>query len=263
MKLKSLIYVLIVLGVLITLLLTIDILTGIWYWNQYNLIFDSSEFNNLLTPSLTVIATIIYATALFLSLKQNRIVLNQNIKPHYEREIENLINDAHNIKIESKTIHNDQNINVTNYIQFINESILSLARNEEFLEDYKDYIEGKIITTKHIMDRDYVYEIMFLSGFTILNKTSFFYDRLKDFIEEINHSKLILEDKDLIKKRIKGSLLSDYISFIEFEDKHENIIPPIPLLYDDISKTDLRFAPISKTDFRKHYEYFKKEFNRL
>ncbi|PIF34318.1 hypothetical protein CLU81_4957 [Flavobacterium sp. 9] len=262
MKLKQLIYILIALVLFVIILLTIDILTGFWYWNRYNLIFDSYEFNNLVTPSLTIIATIIYAYALFLSLKQNKIVLSQNIKPHYERETENLINDARNIKIENKTIHSDQDINVTNYIQFINESILNLAKNKEFLEDYQNYNKGEKITSEYIMNRDYICDLMFLSGFTMLNKVSFFYDKLKGFIEEINHSKLISEDKELIKKRLTGSLLSDYISFIEFEDNYGNIIPPVPLLFADLNKSEVKFEHISKTDFRKHYEYFKKEFNK-
>lgn len=261
MKQKGLIYLIILIALIVAILLLIDILTGIWYWNKYNLIFDSYEFNNILTPSLTIIATIIYATALFLSLKQNRIVLSQNIKPHYEIELENLINDAANTKIESNIVHVDQDINVTNYMKYLNDSILNLARNAQFLEDYQNYNEGKKITKKHIMESDYIHEIMFLSRFTILSKVSFFYDKLKYFIEEINDSKLITEDKVLIKKRLKMKLLVEYLSFVEFEGAHSNIMPPIPLLYADLSNEEIQFGQISKTDFSKHYEYFQKELN--
>lgn len=263
MKNRLFIYILIILVILAIALLLIDIFTGIWYWNRCNLIFNSTEYNNILTPSLTIVATLIYGYALFLSLKQNKIVMSQTIKPHYEREIENYIDEAKKIKITSKTVHSDQDIDITNFMKYINESIYSLARNQEYLEDYDNYNNGKSITSKHVMGRDYIFDLMFLSEFALpLSKVSSFYDKLKELIEEINHSKLILEDKQLLKKRLERTLLSEYLSFIEFEDKHPKIIPPIPLLFSDLGKSEVEFGQIGKTGLRKHYDYFKKEFNR-
>lgn len=262
MKNRLLIYSIISLAILIVILLVIDILTGILFWNRYNLIFEPNNFNNILTPILTIISTAIYATALFITIKQNKIILSQNIKPHYEREIEAYIAEADNIKIINNSIHKDQDITAKNYIKYINESIFSLAKNEEFHEDYDKYNSNEKITVNHVMKRDYIYDLMFLTEFTMLSKVSFFYDKLKEIIEEINKSKLIEEDKQLLKKRIERSLLSEYLAFIDFEDKHINLIPPIPLLYQDIGKSEVEFGQISKTGFRKNYEYFKKEFNR-
>jgi len=64
-----------------------DLLSGIWYWNRLNLKFDSGEFNNILTPLLTLIATPIYAFALYTTIKQNKIAHRQNLKPFYEKKL--------------------------------------------------------------------------------------------------------------------------------------------------------------------------------
>ena len=92
MKLK---YIIIIgLLILIIVLLGVDIFTGIWYWNRSNLIFDSENFNNIFTPILAFIAIITYSIALFTSIKQNRILHNQNIKPYYLKAIKKLRNKA-------------------------------------------------------------------------------------------------------------------------------------------------------------------------
>ncbi len=261
MKRKSLIYIIIFVATTFGILLLIDIFTGFWFWNRYNLIFDSAEYNNIITPTLTFIATVIYGSALFLTIRQNKIILSQNIKPHYEREIESYIAEARNVKIVSTTVHSDKEINATNYIEYINESILALCRNQQFLEDYDNHNRNQILSRNHIMQRDYIFDLMFLSEFTLpMNRIISFYEKLKELIEEINQSKLINEDKKLLKKRIERSLLSEYLAFISFENKNSVIIPPIPLLYADFDKTDVQFGQISKTGFRKHYDYFRNEF---
>jgi len=88
---KTIKYFLIALIFILIILISIDLSTGIWYWNKLNLKFDSNEFNNIATPILTMIATPIYALALYTTIRQNKITLSQNLKPFYEKEIDNLI----------------------------------------------------------------------------------------------------------------------------------------------------------------------------
>lgn len=76
---RKIIYFLIALLSILILLILIDLSTGIWYWNKLNLKFNSSEFNNIVTPILTMIATPIYAWALYTTIKQNKIALSQNL----------------------------------------------------------------------------------------------------------------------------------------------------------------------------------------
>ncbi len=244
------------------LLLLTDLITGVWYWNRLNLKFNSANFNNIITPTFTIIATLIYGFALFNTMNQNKIILSQSLKPHYEKEIENLVIKSREIKIEGELTNNDESIkiNALNYIEAINNSIIKLSKNKEYLEDYAKYENNEILNIDYLKSRNYFVNLLFLSQFTIgMNSISFFYDDIKILIQEINQSNLISEDKELLKKNIKRNLLSEYMAFIDFLDKHPLIVPPIPLL--NYYNENIEFKLISKTKFREYFDWFKNELN--
>lgn len=257
MKIKHIIIFL--LSIAILLLLT-DLITGIWYWNRLNLKFDPANFNNIFTPLFTIIATIIYAFALFTTINQNKIILSQNIKPHYEKEIENLVTKARELKINGEIANDGEpiEINALNYIKVINDTIIKLSQDNEFLEDYTKYENNELLTRDYFKSRNYFGKLLFLSEFTIgINQVSFLYQEIKLLIQEINQSKLISEDTELLKKQIKRYLLSEYMAFIDFMDKHPLIVPPIPIVFDLQEK--IEFKLISNTNFREHFDWFKSE----
>lgn len=266
MKIRHIIIFL--LFIAIALLLT-DLFTGIWYWNRLNLKFDPANFNNIITPIFAIIATLIYGLALFNTVNQNKIILNQNkiilsqnIKPHYEKEIENLMTQSREIKIKGEITNDDEPIKIDalNYIKAINDTIINLSQNKEYLEDYAKYENNELLTIDYFKSRNYFGKLLFLSEFTIgINAVSFFYQDIKLLIQEINQSKLISEDKELLKKRIKRNLLSQYMAFIDFMDKHPSIVPPIPIVFDLQEK--IEFKLLSKTNFREHFDWFKSELN--
>lgn len=259
MKIK---YIIIFLLCMSILLLLTDLITGVWYWNRLNLKFNSANFNNIITPTFTIIATLIYGFALFNTMNQNKIILSQSLKPHYEKEIENLVIKSREIKIEGELTNNDESIkiNALNYIEAINNSIIKLSKNKEYLEDYAKYENNEILNIDYLKSRNYFVNLLFLSQFTIgMNSISFFYDDIKILIQEINQSNLISEDKELLKKNIKRNLLSEYMAFIDFLDKHPLIVPPIPLL--NYYNENIEFKLISKTKFREYFDWFKNELN--
>lgn len=242
-------------------LLLADLLTGIWYWNKLNLNFSPSNYNDIVTPIFSVIATIIYAWALFNTIKQNKIILSQNIKPYYEKEVENLKSKAEGIIIDGTLLSPTEPPKITalNFIKIINDTIITLSQNQEFLEDYKKYEQNDTLTKEYFEKRNYYGKLLFLAEFTMeINSISFFYRDIKLLIEEINQSKLIPEEKELFKKRIKRTLLNEYMAFIDFLDKHPLIVPPIPILYD-LQKKNIEFKLLSQTNFRKHFDWFKNE----
>ena len=83
-------YARIIIGLLIVLiiLVTIDLTTGIWFWNKKNLMLEPSNFNNILTPIISFCAFIVYSLALITTIRQNKIILSQNIKPFFEKQID-------------------------------------------------------------------------------------------------------------------------------------------------------------------------------
>lgn len=259
MKIKQIIIFLLCIA---TLLLLTDLITGIWYWNRLNLKFDSEKFNNIITPLFTIIATIIYAFALFTTINQNKIILSQNLKPLYEKEIEILITKSRDIKIKGEITNDAEPIEITalNYIKAINNTIINLSQNNEFIEDYSKYKNNELLTRDYFKSRNYFGKLLFLSEFAFgINQVSFLYQEIKLLIQEINQSKLISDDKELLKKQIKRNLLSEYMAFIDFMDKHPLIVPPIPIVFD--LQENIEFKLLSKTNFREHFDWFKSELN--
>lgn len=267
-------HILLLLLLILITLISIDLLTGIWFWNKYNLLFSAENFNNIFTPILTMLATIIYGIALFISIRQNKIILSQSIKPYYEKEIKKLAKRAKKTIIENKIIFPNEKINALNYIRFINKSVfedeiiggnnikfVGLLKSQEYLDDLSRFRNGEELSWGYIENREYIAQLLFLLNFATINPIFFLYSDIKTLIQEINQSKLLQEEKSLLKKRIKSNLLSEYMAFILFLDNSPSKYPPIPLIDASRIMNDkgVEFKTINETNFREHYDWFKKE----
>jgi hypothetical protein len=206
-----------------------------------------------------MIATVIYTVALFTTIKQNSIILSQSIKPYYQNEIEKFNKRSKKIRLEDDSLFLGEKINPKNYIVHISKVLANIASNEEFQRDFDLHSNGIKLTNEEIKTRSYFREVIFLSSFTMqLNDISFFHNELMSLIQEINLSKLIDEDKMLLKKQIQRIFFRDYIMFIEFEDKN-SFIPQLPILYRRPRESDLYFEKLSQTNFRSLYTELQKE----
>jgi hypothetical protein len=263
MKYKKII--LFLLGVFI-LLLTIDLVTGVWFWNRNYLEFSSQLFNNILTPIISLIAVIIYSFALYQSIKQNkimhsqyRILFSQNIKPYYEKEIEFLLTKAEGLTIKNLTLELGQtSFNALNYTSGIYSAISLLIYNQEFQEDVKSYKDGNKFKYDYLEKRSYYNCFLFLTQYlTIMNPIDSFYSESKSLIEEIKLSNLLSEDKTMLKKRINRLLIKPYLDLVLFFNSNKNFIFPI---YNPL-KPEIEFKPFSETAFTKHFDWFQKNLN--
>lgn len=243
--------------VIVTLLL-IDILTGIFYWNRLNLLFDPSAFNNISTPIIGTVSFVVYSLALFLAFKQNKTILSQHLRPYYEREINRTIAELEKEKINSELINRDEKeYNGINYPNLIFNQLIVLTKNSDYIKDIRDYDRGIEFKVKYIEERSYYPIVVFLSEYTVGLYNKFKYDYLKELIEEIEEAKLLDEDKIILKKRIKKEILSYYMSFISLEQESSIPIPPIPNIFDFTNQNKIEFRKISDSNFKDHYEWFK------
>jgi len=250
--------ILIGLFIIIIVLLLIDIFTGIFYWNRTNLLFDSSEFNNVSTPIIGIISFIVYSLALFLAFSQNKTILSQHLRPYYEREINRTINELEKEKIDTVLIETDgKEYNGINYPNLISNQLMILSKNTDYLKDLTDYENETKFKTEYLKKRSYYPIIVFLYQYTIGLYNKFRYDSLKELIIEINEAKLLNEDKRILKKRIKKEILLDYISFVDFEQTSLIETPPIPNIYNFPNRNKIEFKKISDSNFKDHYEWFK------
>ncbi|WP_290834428.1 hypothetical protein [Flavobacterium sp.] len=260
---RTTIYCLITLISILIILICIDLSTGIWYWNKLNLKFDSSEFNNVVTPLLTMVATPIYAWALYTTIKQNKITLSQNLKPFYEKEIDNLVLKGKKIKFEDSKLFGKKKINALNFVKYISKCFVNLSLNEQYREDYENYKKGKKFTKDYFFSRNYIDELMFISNFTMgIGGIFFFHSDISSLINKIKVSKLIKEDKDLLKTRIYSEFLAQYMAFIEIDIKH-NIAPKFPDIYPSQKLAEIEFKKLSETGLNVTYKSLKKEYKAI
>ena len=249
---------------IIATLLLIDIITGIWFMNRENLSFDSSIFNNILTPIISLFAVIIYGYALNNSLVQNKILLSNNLKPHYETEIETLIVESKRLTDSKHKDLFEGDVTFDNFIDRVMDSIVILTKSDDFHYDHEDFERGIGKKRDYFLNRSYVNHLWFISQYTMgFHPFSFFYDKVKSLIIEVMESDLIIEDKQLIIKRIYSLFINKYLSFIETH-VDRGFIPKVPILFDSKNlNANIEFKTLSNTDFSNKYDWFKNKIREL
>jgi len=273
MKLTFKIITIALLGLVIILLL-IDIITGIWFWNGKYLIFNSSTFNNIATPIAQFIGVITFLVSLFLIYKQtnllknqNEILLSQNTKQFYEEQIKDYkekINDYSKLYYVG---NKEYVINPINFTKHLYNIFNKLLLDINYYSDIKNFQTNKMKETYYSNTNYYVFKEIFQSftnGFTY-NQIYSLHQKIKELINEINISNnLIDNDKNLLKKRIKREFLIDYIIYIENMRKQKAIKMKIPvsLTYSRFggnTNYEYLFKSIDETDFAIDYDWFKNE----
>jgi len=242
-------------------LLAIDLIICVWYKNELHLIFDAANFNDISTPILTFISIIIYGIALRVTINQNKIILSQSLIRHYEKVVEELTTKAKEIKLEGAHIekYKDIKIDAFNWVTVVSEILADLSLNKEYNEDFKKFKESNSLGQPYLMNRSYYGQVIFLTQFSTINKIWFFHDDVKLLVQMINQSKLISEDKELLKKQIKRTFLAEYIALVKFMDNHPRQIPLIPIVCFSNLGWQYEYKSLNQTDFRNSYDWFKNE----
>ena len=147
---------------LVLILLIADILTRLFLLNSLDLSFESSSFNNIITPVFTIIASLIYGCALYNTINQNKILLSQNLKPYFENEIERLIKKSKKTQVNKALLENKvelpKKINIQNYIDILFKVFIALSKNVEYISDLNQFKKGKIFTNEYFITRSYYNE---------------------------------------------------------------------------------------------------------
>ncbi|MGW8123820.1 hypothetical protein ACV07N_14275 [Roseivirga echinicomitans] len=235
-------------------LVAIDIITGIFFWNREYLFFDSTLFNNITTPIISILSLIIYSAALLFTIKQNKIIFSQHMRPYFEKQINRIQFEYETEKIDTSFITTDKEYNGINYPNLIAQQLLELTKSNDYNLDLVEFKKGNYLQKKHYESRDYFGIVMFLSQFLGGVYTSFKYDRIRELVAEIEASKMLDEDKLMLKKTIKKDLVINYVSLIKSEDSWQEISPPFPILFNPNSDK-IEFKNISETNFRNSYDW--------
>jgi hypothetical protein len=241
------------------LLVSIDIFTGLWYWNRFNLSFSDTVFNNILNPIAGIISIIIYSIALFVTIRQNRLINSYSMKESFVKEIEKFKDEARNIIVELKDIYK------TDFVDFrdtVDEIFMQLWANSEYIDDLKN--ENIEISSDDFKSKTYYPQMLFLQQLYLRHNLNHgYYSRLKQFIEVIFLSSLVENHKKKLIGEIETELLHDYLGLVShmisytklFEDKKS------PFLILSLNLPELRYiwTSFENTKIRDFYDWFENQ----
>lgn len=256
MKNRKLILALIGLLIILMVLVLIDLGTGIFYWNRENLNFDATNYNNIVTPTATVLAFGVYTITLIYLIRQTKIIHSQNMKPFFEAKLKVLMSKGENVVIEYKENNTVTKYNALNYIVGLNNLFGLLEYDSDFQNDTNEIVQKQYkpsdIENKSYYDRlSIIFEVIKYKS-PLLD----FYQDIKRFLEDIETSTMTNEDKILFRKEVADILLKDYIDFINSLDNNR-FNPVIPILYTTDNSDYVEFKQLNKTRFRECYDIFK------
>lgn len=97
----------------------------------------------VITPITSIVAVLIYSVALFTAIRQNRMLLSQNLRPHFEE----LINDYIKLGIDIEAtpmIPGSKDLNAFNYREQLKEAFYKLKINPDYEQDLQIVREKKL-----------------------------------------------------------------------------------------------------------------------
>ena len=173
-----------------------------------NYIVDLELISIVATPIISLIAIIIYARALQNSRRQNEVLLSQNIKPNFIKEIRGILDDGKNtghIITISKITGEKKSFDHIHIFDGLDYHIRRLINSEEFNNDRKQKIN---LTEESLGKKSYWNDLYWIRQ--IINKYSsstLFYKSIVEFLDNLDDSRMIDEDKYSVKNEIKRQIL--------------------------------------------------------
>jgi|GEM_PF-3741949 len=239
-------------------LLLVDIAVSFYFHENVN--WDWDNFAKYGAPIAEIISAAVVAGALILTMKQNRIIRSQNLKPHYEEmylkikkgfeqtgkyPVLNLPSGGGPILPTSLTL-----------MSVIFKARQQMVSSQDFRSDLQDYLQhGKRKSKGETKKATYAGELLFFEHLED-NSLADFGECVK-FLDLIQHSPLDGADIQLFKMKMKSDLLITYINiFDNFGSDQTFFLMPVPSKAN--FDTDLVvWEKFTDSNFNRFHKYFK------
>lgn len=237
--------------IILIIVITLDFVTGIFYWNRLHLVFDASNFNNIVSPLIGLIALIVNALVLILLLKQTKTIQSQNLKPFFIDRINRIEQESKTIKISNYI--NGQKVKIQGFDQII-ALYMKIVKALKYSIDYKNFVKTNKKNIKESLAEDLkFYNLLYPLIYTTVSSSELclFTKKINRLIESIKSSNMLKEDKEYLLDQINSDFLSNYNALIEFIISESNGIFSlnIPCVYDDSIDEIVPIVNILDTDF--------------
>lgn len=249
-KIENLITILLllVLSIVVLLLLNLIYITGFE--------FSLESYDHLVSPTAAVIAFIFYYRALVTSQQQNDLLMSQNLKNNFEQRI-----DAINLKYRNEIFlealgNYPQLIGLKFSNKIVDVIINDLFKNNEYTNDVIEFNKNKLLPIVNLKAKSYYGFMLYIFRFiSELSNYKFFLINVFGLLDEIENSRMSIEDKKHLIVRIIDELLFDFVYLYTFENAI-HMEPYLPQF--DTVKAPLftRFTDTILNRHLKKYEYY-------
>jgi hypothetical protein len=168
---------------------------------------SGQSFNNWITPVVSLLSLAVYAIALFVSIRQNKTLISQNLKPVYENNFERIRRSFDDEVFAVGTTRNGYDAGL---------AVFTIGRAIRFSGFYNEDIEllSKGMLTNDVnyyRGRGYLSDVNELM--TVIDLITRNLEMIKRFIISVNKSNLLPEDKEDFRLQVMTELLFHYPSY--------------------------------------------------
>lgn len=218
--------------------------------------FDWELFALVAGPIISLIAVIIYGLALRLSPRQNKVLLSQNIKPNFEKEIAALEEEAKEKKYNHATPGYTKVYNNLSFTQGIIDSLNKISNDEDYREDLLKKENGEEITWGYLEKRNYWPHLLYSQLFIWKNsEPRNYFLEIKKLLKDIQQSQLIVEDKVMVENHLRRKLLKTFLNDMLYIQFTNSLDVQIPLR----STEGVKWESFADSKIYKDYLFFHKK----
>lgn len=233
------------------LVVLFDIGIGIFYWNRLHLVFDASNFNNIVSPLVGLTSLCVNVLVLFLFLKQTKIIQSQNLKPFFLDRISRIEQESKSVTISIYV--NGDKVKIQGFDKIISLYIKTIKALKH-RTDYKRFVSAqqKSIqesSAENLTFYKLIYPLIYTTVAT--SELCLFAKKISRLIETIKTSNLLEDDKQYLLGEINSEILSNYNNLLEVIDlmSESNFYYVLPSVYDGSVDEVVPIINLLDTDF--------------
>lgn len=225
-----------------------DIAVRLWFAKDLHLVYDSTIFNNVVTPIASIVAVV---AAIYLTVRQNKIALSQGLKPHYEKEIENEVERLRKLEWRDPKEMETKTFDGLNWAALLFLQLTMLGYDQDLINDVAESEKGVQRDHKYYSNRTYSQQVNFM--YNMIFRMTMSLGNVMALTLEIKSGKLIIEDQNILVGKIRSTFFSpiEFLKTMAESSYASNYNLILPVLFEVGKPFDgeVKFQPIMKNDY--------------
>jgi hypothetical protein len=219
--------------VILTCLIAVDIFIHLKYCSEVTFFkFDSTEFNHIATPIISLFGVFGLIITILLSMEQIKFGKSQQYFSYITEKINTIISKSH-------TQEHFSGMELLKYLDYVDDKYDALSQDPQYVKDIKLYHNGEKVNSD---TKSYDSLLANVRSFHI--QAFILYQRLLNMVKEVEHHKYLDNiHKQLIFESLIGDVISNYLASCNLllKDHSEMVEKFYTSINSDYPEQDLLF----------------------